>query len=172
MPRRSLLYVAIGVPVVGLVVVGLALLGNAGCGGVRSRPGPENASSHVATPPDLAQLRALLEPWHDHVFTSDERDLRGCPLDQTLGAYLALLDENTEPDPEEPGRVNERTGGCDVPTEDAMWPEPDPAYWLCTVRAYTRDEAGDSPWHYELRVRVRRSDGAVDPSWIACPGTP
>lgn len=177
MSARSLLYVAIGVPVVALAVAGLALLGNAGCGGSRTSPPPANASSasqatRAATAPDLAQLRTMLEPLHDHVFTNEERDARGCPSDQTLGEYLALLDQNTEADPGEPDRVNERTGGCDVQTEDAMWPAADPAYWLCTVRAHSRDAAGESPWTYELRVRVRRSDGAIDPSWLACPGTP
>ncbi len=173
MSRRSLLYVAIGIPVVGLSVAGLALLGSAGCGGSRSSPPPANPSSPQAdTPPDLARLRTMLEPLHGHAFTTEERDARGCPADQTLGEYLALLDQNTEPDPSDPGRVNERTGGCDVPAGDAMWPAPDPAYWRCTVSASTRDADGESPWHYELRVRVRRSDGAIDPSWLACPGMP
>lgn len=176
MSWRPLPYAAIGVPAVGLTTLGLALLGDAGCGGSESSPPPANPSStqesQTSTAPDLAQLRARLVPLHDRAFTSEERDERGCPSDQTLGEYLALLDRNTEADPDEPDRVNERTGGCDVPTEDAMWPAPDPAYWRCTVSAYTRDADGESPWHYELRVRVRRSDGAIDPSWIACPGMP
>jgi hypothetical protein len=170
MPRPFLLLAAlVGIPIVGLAIVGLVLLGSAGCGGARARPATSAATS--VAPPDLAALRALLVPLHDRAFTSEEQE-RGCPADQSLGQYLALLDQNTEPDPDEPDRVNERTGGCDVPTEDALWPAPDPAYWCCTVSAYTRDAAGDSPWHYELRTRVRRSDGAVDPSWIACPGMP
>ena len=173
MSRRSLLYVVIGVPVVGLTVAGIALLGNAGCGGSRSTPPPANPSTASrSSPPDLATLRTMLEPLHGHAFTNEERDARGCPSDQTLGEYLALLDQNTEPDPDDPDRVNERTGGCDVPIGDAMWPDPDPGYWPCTVRAHSRDAAGESPWTYELRVRVRRSDGAIDPSWIACPGMP
>ncbi|MBN8610992.1 MAG: hypothetical protein J0L92_10435 [Deltaproteobacteria bacterium] len=177
MSSRPLLAVIVGLPLVGLTIVGLGLLGNAGCGGADARPQANQSTTSRGTtlapaPPDLAQLRALLEPLHGHTFTNEERDERGCPPDQDLGAYLAMLDQNTAPDPSEPGRVNERTGGCDVPTEDAMWPEPDPAYWLCTVSAYTRDAGGESPWHYELRVRVRRSDGAIDPSWIACPGMP
>lgn len=146
----------------------LFLVAATGCGASPSTP----ASHASSSPPDLAALRALLAPLADRAFTAEERDERGCPSDQSLGEYLALLDQNTEPDPDEPDRVNERTGGCDITPEDAMWPEDDPAYWRCTVSAYTSDAAGESPWHYELRVRVRRSDGTLDPSWIACPGMP
>jgi hypothetical protein len=149
-------------------------VGPLGCGASPSNePGAPRAvtTASASAPPDLAALRARLVPLHGHVFTAEEQ-ARGCPDDQTLGEYLALLDANTEPDPTEPDRVNERTGGCDVATNDAMWPEPDGATWRCTVRAHSRDAAGESPWTYELRVRVRREDGTIDPSWIACPGLP
>lgn len=149
----------------------LALLGCLGCAesAPSTRTSEPTAVAHEAPAPDLARLRGLLAPLRDHAFTTEEQ-ARGCPADQSLGEYLALLDRNTEPDPDEPDRVNERTGGCDVVPADAMWPPPDPAYRPCTVRAHSRDAAGESPWTYELRVRVRRDDGSLDPTWIACPG--
>lgn len=150
------------------VALVFVLTSAAGCGAGSTEPSSQAASTSAA-PPTLEQLRASLVSLHDHAFTADEQ-ARGCPADQSLGAYLALLDQNTEPDPDDPGAVRERTGGCDVATDDAMWPAADPAYWPCTVRAHANDAAGESPWTYELRVRVRRSDAAIDPSWIACPG--
>ena len=140
-----------------------------GCSGGSAGPAGANVDEVHTGAPDLRQLRQLLAGASQHAFTTDEQ-ARGCPAGETVGQYLAMLDQNTEPDESEPGRVVERTGGCDVAAEDAMWPAPDPALWRCTVRAHTVDEAGESPWTYELRVRVRHADGSLDLGWLACPG--
>ena len=149
----------------------LALMLTLGCA---AGPSPQGATQEPATqerasPPDLAELRQLLAGVSQHTFTAEEQ-ARGCPSGETVQQYLATLDQNTQPDPSEPDRILERSGGCDVSPADALWPEPDPALWLCTVKAHTVDAAGESPWTYELRVRVRRADRTLDTSFIACPG--
>lgn len=110
-------------------------------------------------------------------FTAEDVE-RGCPA-STLGEYLALLEANTRPDPVDPSAIVSLEGGCaeGVPTSrhgafDGLWPAPDEAFWLCHVDAFASDAAGESPWHYELRVRVRRDERRVDPTWLACPGLP
>jgi len=51
-------------------------------------------------------------------------------------------------------------------------PPEDPAYWFCRIEGFSSDRAGESPWRYELRLRVRRQDGTPDLLTLACPGTP
>lgn len=144
-----------------------------GCAGTPASP----AEPAVAeAPPDLAALRALLDAERARTFAPADVE-RGCP-EGTIGDYLAVLEQNTRPDPSEPDAIVSLEGGCaaGVPAGrsavvDALWPAPDAAHWLCHVDAYASDAAGESPWHYELRVRVRRG-GGLDPEWIACPGLP
>jgi hypothetical protein len=124
------------------------------------------------TAPNLAALRRLLAPHASVAFDARAQE-HGCPADQTLGAYLAMLAENGE-GAGEPGDVHTFTGGCaDAPTSDEQMPlnpPVDPAYWFCRIDAYTRDAAGESPWHYELRLRVRKVDALPDLTTLACPG--
>lgn len=147
-----------------LVLVGL------GCSSGHAGPtASEPTAEQDTSPPNLAELRVLLREVAQHAFTAEEQ-ARGCPSGQTIAEYLTMLDENTEPDASDPGGTRELTGGCDIPLGDAMWPEGDPGLWACTVKAHVVDAAGESPWTYELRIRVRRSDRTLDPSWMACPG--
>ncbi|MDB4962055.1 MAG: hypothetical protein JWP01_2054 [Myxococcales bacterium] len=125
------------------------------------------------TPPDLAGIRAALAPHTGLRFDATSTTERGCPTDQTLGEYLAMLVQNTTP---EPGSQDEYrlTGTCgEFPTELApIDPPADPAYWYCRIDAYTLDAESGDPWHYELRLRIRKTDGAPDLTTFGCPGTP
>lgn len=153
--------------------IGLILV--LGCGA----PAPTSSPpARREAPPDLAELRTLLAAQAQRRFTADDVE-RGCPADQTLGEYLALLEANTRTDPHDPSAIVALDGGC-APTPpttrhgalDPLWPPEDDASWLCHVDAFASDAAGESPWHYELRVRVRRDDRGLDPSWLSCPGLP
>lgn len=116
----------------------------------------------------------MLAQHHSWRFDAGAQD-RGCPADQTLGEYLALLARYGRQG-DAPGDVHRLAGACldEIPEADriAIDPPADPAYWLCRIDAYTSDPAGESPWHYELRLRVSRSSRAVDVATLACPGTP
>ena len=138
------------------------------------RPPPGAPAAAAPAPPDLARLRALLAPHAARGFDAGARD-RGCPADQTLGAYVAMLvayGTGTDPDAS-PDDTHRLVGGCGgfpaapIPID----PPADPGYWFCTIDSSTVDAAGESPWHYELRLRVRRADGAPDLTTLACPGT-
>lgn len=139
--------------------------------GAGARPVVTTDDGADTAAPDLAELRTILASVNQHLFTAEEQSL-GCPEETTVAAYLAMLEENTRADPSEPDRINELTGGCDVPRDDGMWPAPDPAHWSCRVMGYTSDAAGESSWRYELRFLVRRASRTLDPTWIACPGMP
>lgn len=132
----------------------------------------QTASGPQTPAPDLAALRRLLAPHHAVAFDA-RAQAHGCPADQTLGAYLSMFAENGEA-AGEPGEVHTYAGGCaDAPTSAERMPlnpPADPAYWFCRIDAYTRDAAGEAPWHYELRLRVRRVDAAPDLTTLACPG--
>ena len=67
--------------------------------------------------------------------------------------------------------VNRRTGA--FPAELApIDPPSDPAFWYCRIDSYTVDPEGESPWHYELRLRIRKADSGVDLATLGCPRTP
>jgi hypothetical protein len=99
---------------------------------------------------------------------------RGCPADQTLGEYIASLERGGNPpgEPSDPTDRFELEGGCGpFPAElIPIDPPADPAYAFCKLDSYRVDAAGESPWHYELHVRVKRSNGKVDLATLACPG--
>jgi hypothetical protein len=121
-----------------------------------------------ASPPDLAALRAALAARGDP-FDARARE-HGCPADQDVRAYAALLVHHGSFSPD--GDVHRLTGGCggfpEVPLP--IDPPADAAYWFCALDAYSSDPAGDSPWHYALHVRARKQDGALDLATVACPG--
>lgn len=150
----------------------LCLLLVAAC---RSQPATSSPDVNEAKPaPDLERLRELLRPHAAHRFDADAQG-RGCPGDASLGEYVELLVKNGS-SAEEPNDVHRLTGGCGEASEEGeripIDPPVDAAYWFCHIDAYTSDPQGESPWHYELRLRVRRSDGAPDLGHLACPGTP
>ena len=145
------------------------LLSAQGCSAHSGPTASEPSAELDTSPPNLAELRELLRDEAQHAFTEEEQ-ARGCPSGQTIAEYLTMLDENTQPDASDPGGTRELTGGCDIPFGDALSPEADPALWTCTVKAHVVDAAGESPWTYELRIRVRREDRTLDTRWIACPG--
>lgn len=141
----------------------------AACGG-SSAPPPSNTGA--PTVPDLAGVRAAVEPHAQHRY--DAKALtRGCPADQSLGDYVALLVTNGtgEPGSKDTHRL---TGGCgEFPAQLApIDPPSDPAFWYCRIDSYTSDPEGESPWHYELRLRIKKTDGGVDLATLGCPGTP
>lgn len=111
--------------------------------------------------PDLASLRTLLHPYAAKHFVASAI---GCPSDQTVGQYIAILETNAA--------GHRLTGGCGAfPAQLAkIDPPASPDYWYCRIDGYT-NEGGD-PWHYELRVRVRKSDRKPDLMMAGCPGTP
>lgn len=138
----------------------------AGCGGAAEVPAtPTNRLTAGPTAaPDLASLRALVRPHAEQPFDATATDERGCPADQTVGAYVAMLERNAA--------GGTFTGGCGpFPARRApIDPPVDPEYWYCRIDAFTAE--GGEPWHYELRIRVRRSDREPDWKTVACPGTP
>jgi hypothetical protein len=145
-------------------VLGLALA--AAC-----TPAPRPTANAVGAP-DLAALRALLAPHADVRFDASA-NARGCPDDQSLGEYVArLVSYGGQGD--QPGDTHWLKGGCGAFTAQ-IGPIDPPAsadHWYCTIDAYTSDPTGESPWHYELRLRVRKSDGAPDLTTLGCPGMP
>lgn len=123
--------------------------------------------------PELPELRARLAPLAARRFDAAAQQ-RGCPADQTLGQYLAMLVDNGERGDGERGTVHRLAGACadSVPPAERTGIDPpaDPAYWLCRIEAFSSDPGGESPWRYELRLRVRRADRAVELAHVACPG--
>ncbi len=100
---------------------------------------------------------------------------RGCPADETIDQYVArLVQYGLHGDG--PGDVHSLTGGCgDWPAAEARIPlDPpyDPAYWYCLLDARTSDPAGESPWQYDLRLRIHRTSRLVDLASAGCGGTP
>jgi hypothetical protein len=129
---------------------------------------PATPSNQVRTgpsaAPDLASLRAILRPHAEDEFDENATNERGCPVDQRLGAYVAMLERNAA--------GGAFTGGCGAfPARPApIDPPADPAYWFCRIDGSTNE--GGEPWHYELRIRLRKADRAPDFTTVACPGTP
>jgi hypothetical protein len=113
--------------------------------------------------PDLASLQALLRPHADEHFDEHATTDRGCPVADTVGAYLAMLHRNAA--------GGSFTGGCGAfpATPVPIDPPADPEYWYCRIDASITE---GEPWHYELRLRVRKSDREPDFKTVACPGTP
>lgn len=143
----------------------------AGCGGTATSGSLSNAGG-VPTKPvptDVAGVRALLAPHAAAKFDAGANE-RGCPADQSLGEYVHML-VRADPDTVR-GDTFRLTGSCgEFPLQPiAIDPPADPAYAFCTIDSYRVDAAGESPWHYELHVRVRRADLVVDLATIACPG--
>lgn len=126
---------------------------------------PSNQSSaSVHLVPDLAKLRVLLEPHGRDTFTGQN----ACPTG-TLGSYLEMLYTNGTPNGD--GEQHELTGGCGPFPQYAAVIDPpaDAAYWYCRIESSVR---GAEPWHYELRIRVRKSDLDLDFATMTCPGSP
>jgi len=148
-----------------------ALLVLAACGGGTTTAPPSNTGGSTPAIPDLAGVQNAVAAHAAHRLTND----RGCSAEQTLGDYVAMLVTNGTGEPGSPD-THRLTGGCaEFPAADALAPiDPpsDPAYWYCRIDSYTVDAAGESPWHYELRLRIRKADGAVDLATLSCPGTP
>ena len=140
-----------------------------GCGAA-PEPAERPDTVHADDAPDLAALRVILAQHGARSFDGAAQ-ARGCPSDATLAHYLDLLVSTASPDPAS-SDVLRLTGGCDaghlprIPIDPPL----DPAYWDCRIHAYASGEAGESPWHYELRLRVRRSDRTVDLDNFSCPG--
>jgi len=67
----------------------LALVVLAACGGSSSTP-PNNRGGTTPTVPDLAGVRTAVAPHAQHRFDA-AAVRRGCPTDQTLGDYVAML---------------------------------------------------------------------------------
>ena len=155
-----------------LLAAAAALLMLAACPGESAHRPPAAGPRAAPELPDLAKLRTLLAPHASLRFDANAQE-RGCPPDQNLGEYVAMLVHNGA-DGDEPGDIHRLVGGCvaarDIREHMAIDPPDDAAYWFCTIDAYTSDQAGDSPWHYELRLRVRKSDLAPDLATMACPG--
>jgi hypothetical protein len=145
------------------------------CGASEPAPAAPASSESVPmateAPPSLGELRQLLSPHEARSFDAAALE-RGCSADQSLGAYLAMLVENGSPSAD--GDIHRLEGGCTtVPPGAARAPvDPpvDPAFWDCRIEAFSSDPAGESPWRYELRFRVRRADRTVDLEHLSCPG--
>ena len=139
------------------------------CGASEATPEGPTASAGAA--PSLGELRQLLSPHASHAFDAPSLE-RGCPGDQTLGQYIAMLVENGSASAD--GDVHRLEGGCEIVAPGAsrrpVDPPLDPAFWDCRIEAFASDPAGESPWHYELRLRVRRADRTVDLAHLSCPG--
>jgi len=145
----------------------------AACGSGTPSPPPGNTGgSSMPAVPDLAAVRTALAPHADHLF-DDAAIARGCPGDQSLGDYVAALVKYGTGEPGSPD-THRLTGGCGAfPAQLApIDPPRDPAYWYCRIDSFTVDPAGESPWHYELRLRIRQTDRSVDLATFGCPGTP
>lgn len=142
----------------------------AACGGAAEVPAmPSNqGAASVSTVPDLAKLRSLLAPHDRDAFTKDAIENRACPAN-TLGNYIELLyrEGTTGPD------HHELVGGCGpFPAHPSMIDPPsDAAYWYCRIDSHVVGSDGE-PWHYELRIRVRKRDLDLDFATMSCPGTP
>ena len=142
----------------------------AGCGGGAPSMMPSNRVPATASAtPDLAALRTLLHARADFAFDA-AANRRGCPTDQTFGAYLAMLEKTGSPAPD--GDTHSLSGGCGPFPEPASQLDPpsDPAYWFCKVEAHSNTPDADSPWHYWLEVRVRKIDRVIDVATLSCPG--
>jgi hypothetical protein len=137
---------------------------------------PSEAPRVDPSAPDLAKLRSLLRPHASHAFDAAARG-RGCPADRTLGGYIDdLVKHGTHGDPGDTVRL---TGGCTEfrsgpgsPPRVPIDPPASAEHWSCRIDAYASDAKGESPWHYELRLRVRKRDLAPDLVTLACPGAP
>lgn len=147
----------------------LALVAIAAC----DRPGTAPTSPPpMVRVPERMELQAMLRAHAGHRFDAAAQR-RGCPAEQSLGEYVATLVRNTRAADGAAQSIHRLTLACaPSPAWPAMPIDPptDPAYWPCQMDAYTSDRAGESPWHYELRFRVRRSDRALDLATLACPG--
>ena len=73
---------------------------------------------------------------------------------------------------EDPGDTHELKDSCRDAYEQRRDIDPlaSPDYWMCISDSYVSDPSGESAWHYELRVRVRKSDARVDLMTLSCPG--
>lgn len=133
---------------------------------------PPSCAGRTTTVPNLDRLRALLEPHAATRFDAMAQQ-RGCPADQTVGEYIAMLIQNGGSG-DQPGETHKIEGGCYMEYNRTTRIDPPRSadYWPCSIEAYTSDPAGESPWHYELRLRVRKADGTPDLTTFACPGTP
>ncbi|MBA3456369.1 MAG: hypothetical protein H0T42_24935 [Deltaproteobacteria bacterium] len=142
------------------------------CGGPATPSSPSKTGGSTPSLPDLAGVRAALGPYADHRF-DNAAQARGCPADQSLGEYVAMLVTNgtAAPGSKDTHRLTSSCG--DFPAELVpVDPPRDAAFWYCRIDSYTVDAAGESPWHYELRLRMRKADRSVDLGTLGCPGAP
>lgn len=144
----------------------VSLIALASCAGA---PASSSSPSRAAAlgPPTFEALLALVRARGEHRFDGAAIG-RGCPAEQSLGEYLQTLERNARE-----SEVRRFAGGCE---SVASWartgidPAADPRYWACRIEAYASDRAGESPWRYELRLRVHRESGQIDLAQLACPG--
>ncbi len=137
-----------------------------------ARPQPAPASPPIANPPQRTELQALLGAHRPHRFDAAAQQ-RGCPAELSLGEDVATLVRNSSNSEAAADDVRRFALVCEAaPSWPAtpMDPPASPAYWPCRIDAFTSDRTGESPWHYELRFRVRRSDRTLDLETLACPG--
>jgi hypothetical protein len=142
------------------------LIATLGACGASSSASPPRGQDHTSVPPDVAELRSLLRQAPDAPFDDRARQ-RGCPSDQSLHGYVAMLETQGSS-----GDVHRLGGGCGAFPASPLPIDPpaDAAHWFCALDAFSSDSAGDSPWHYELHVRVRKIDRVIDLATLACPG--
>ena len=151
----------------------LGFVGLCACVTTEVAPPPRNVGPApvVREAPDLDGFRVLVAKFSRYTF--DEAAVaRGCTAGEALGDYVSRLWQYGSPMPD--GDVHKLTGGCGpFPKEPApIDPPADSGYWYCVIDSYTSDPAGESPWHYELRARVRKADHHLDLATMSCPGTP
>lgn len=127
---------------------------------------PSNRGAPVIAPPNLTELRSLVEARDRDMFSPAAIAARGCPANLTVGQYVASLVANGTrgPDP------HELSGGCGPFPEHPIPIDPprDDVYWYCRIDSHV--DGAEDPWHYELRVRVRKRDRVLDLATASCPG--
>lgn len=127
---------------------------------------PSNRVARVVAPPNLTELRSLLDARARDRFSPAAIAAHGCPGNLTVGQYVASLVANGTRGPDR----HELTGGCGPFPEYPIPIDPprDDAYWYCRIDSHAY--GAEDPWHYELRVRVRKRDRVLDLATASCPG--
>jgi hypothetical protein len=145
----------------------------AGCGPVA--PGSEEPTGgggqFNGPPPELPEMRQMLVANKDHTFDAAAQK-RGCPADQSLGAYVQELFKAGEQG-RAPGDVHRVEGGCGGFTTATLPDDPpaDSGFWFCRISTYVGDISGTTNWQRELRFRMNRDGKVVDLATLSCPGS-